>query len=101
MAKIEFENKQALNENPSVPDINKVKDSDLNIIKQVGNQILTTLGLYTDNWIVGDSLHEDEYEIGDIVVYDNRLFENLTGNNTTTTPDQDTTNWQEIYILVD
>ena len=62
--------------------------------------MLKTLGLYTDNWIVGDYLHEDEYESGDIVVYDNRLFENLTGHNTTTTPDQDTTNWQEIYILV-
>lgn len=100
MALINFTDKVALNDNPNVPDINKVKDSDLNIIKQVGNQILTTLGLYTDNWIVGDDLHEDEYAAGDIVVYDNRLFENLTGNNTTTTPDQDTTNWQEIYILV-
>lgn len=95
MAIVDFADKVALNENPGVADINKVKDSDLNLLKQVPNQILTTLGLYTDTWTSSAS-----FSIGDITIYDNRLFENLTGNNTSTTPDQDSTNWSEVSILV-
>lgn len=37
MAQITYANKVALNENPEVADINKVKDSDMNEIKQVVN----------------------------------------------------------------
>lgn len=95
MATINYANKTALYENPAVPNENKVRDADLNIIKQVGNQILTTLGLYTDTWTSSAS-----FSIGDITIYDNRLFENLTGTNTATTPDNDTTNWEEISILI-
>lgn len=97
MAKIEFENKQALNENANIPDINKVKDSDLNEIKNVVNQtILNSLfGVYYDSWQSSET-----YSIGDIVIYDAILYENLTGNNTATTPDQDSTNWQVINILL-
>lgn len=97
MAKIEFENKQALNENANIPDINKVKDSDLNEIKNVVNQtILNSLfGVYYDSWSSSGT-----YSIGDIVIYDAILYENLTGNNTATTPDQDSTNWQVVNILL-
>lgn len=97
MAKIEFENKQALNENANIPDINKVKDSDLNEIKNVVNQtILNNLfGVYFDSWQSSET-----YSIGDIVIYDAILYENLTGTNTETTPDQDSTNWQVINILL-
>lgn len=97
MAKIEFENKQALNENANIPDINKVKDSDLNEIKNVVNQtILNSLfGVYYDSWQSSET-----YSIGDIVIYDAILYENLTGNNTATTPDQDSTNWQVVNILL-
>lgn len=97
MAKIEFENKQALNENANIPDINKVKDSDLNEIKNVINQtILNSLfGVYYDSWSsIGT------FNIGDIVIYDAILYENITGNNTATTPDQDSTNWQVVNILL-
>lgn len=38
MSKITYANKQALNENTSIADINKVKASDLNEIKEVVNQ---------------------------------------------------------------
>lgn len=100
MPKITYTDKSALYENSNIADINKVKDSDMNEIKKVVNVLLATLGIYTDDWISGDPLHEDTYNIGDVVIYDNRLFENITGHNTTTTPDQDTTNWEEISLLV-
>lgn len=95
MAIINFDNKVALNENPNVPDINKCKDTDLNLIKQVGNQTINTLGLYTDNWSSTGT-----YAIGDIIIDDNRYFKNITGTNTATEPKNDTTNWEETTIIL-
>jgi len=95
MAIVNFADKVALNENPNVADINKVKDTDMNMLKDVENQVITSLGLYTDTWTSSAT-----FNIGDITIYDNRLFENLTGTNTATTPDQDTTNWEEISLFV-
>lgn len=37
MSKITYENKEALNQNPNIPDINKVNDTDMNMIKNVVN----------------------------------------------------------------
>lgn len=93
MATINFDNKEAISQYPSIPEKNKVTDANINLIKQVGNQILTTLGVYTDTW-------DDEatYLIDDVVVYDNRYFKNLTGTNTSTPPDEDTTNWLEVSL---
>jgi len=93
MATINYENKEALNVNPTIPNKNKVVDSDMNLIKQVGNQILTTMGVYTDNWTSSAT-----YNVGEIAIYDNRIFKNLTGTNTATTPDEDTTNWEETTL---
>ena len=93
MATINYADKVAINVNPNIPEINKVTDGNMNLIKQVGNQILTTMGVYTDDWNSSTT-----YAIGDIVIYDNRIFRNLTGTNTETTPDQDTTNWEETTI---
>lgn len=93
MATINYENKEAISVNPTIPNKNKVVDSDMNLIKQVGNQILTTMGVYTDDWD-----EEGTYLIDDIVIYDNRIFKNLTGTNTTTPPTEDTTNWLEVSI---
>lgn len=97
MSKITFTDKQALNENANIPDINKVKDSDLNEIKEVVNQtILNKLfGVWINSWQSSET-----YSIGDIVIYDAVLYENTTGNNTATTPDQDSTNWVEISLFV-
>ena len=95
MAIVNFADKVALNENPNVADINKVKDTDMNMLKDVENQVITSLGLYTDTWTSSAT-----FNIGDITIYDNRLFENLTGTNTATTPDQDTTNWEETSLFV-
>lgn len=93
MATINFDNKEAISEYPSIPEKNKVTDANINLIKQVGNQILTTLGVYTDTW--DDTT---TYLIDDVVVYDNRYFKNLTGTNTSTPPDEDTTNWLEVSL---
>lgn len=93
MATINYADKVAINVNPNIPEINKVTDGNMNLIKQVGNQILTTMGVYTDDWNSSST-----YAIGDIVIYDNRIFRNLTGTNTETTPDLDTTNWEETTI---
>lgn len=95
MAIINFTDKVALNDNPNVQDKNKVKDSDLNLIKQVGNQTIKTLGLYTDNWSSSGT-----YNIDDIVINDNRLFKNITGSYTTTEPKNDTLNWEETTIIL-
>ena len=93
MATINYADKVAINVNPNIPEINKVTDGNMNLIKQVGNQILTTMGVYTDDWNSSST-----YAIGDIVIYDNRIFRNLTGTNTETTPDIDTTNWEETTL---
>lgn len=93
MATINYADKVAINVNPNIPEINKVTDGNMNLIKQVGNQILTTMGVYTDDWNSATT-----YAIGEIAIYDNRIFKNLTGTNTATTPVEDTTNWLEVSI---
>lgn len=97
MAKIEFENKEALNVNSNIPNKNKVLDSDMNSIKNVVNQTILNalLGVWVDTWT-----SSGVYNIGDIVIYNAILYENLTGTTTSTTPDQDTTNWQVANIIL-
>ena len=93
MATLNYEDKVAINVNPNIPEKNKVTDGNMNLIKQVGNQILTTMGVYTDNWSSSAT-----YNVDETAIYDNRIFKNLTGTNTATTPDQDTTNWEETTL---
>ena len=93
---ITYADKSAINENPQIPDVNKVKDTDMNEIKNViNNTIIQTLGLTSDTWTSGGN-----YSKGDIVVYNNLLYQNKTGTNTTTNPSVDTTNWEQTTILV-
>ena len=97
MATITYTDKVALNENSSIADINKVTDSDMNSIKNVVNgTIIGGLGLQTDNWISGGT-----YNVGDLVIDDNKLYKNITGTNTNTAPNQDSTNWILIPIITD
>ena len=93
MAIVNYDDKEALYVNASIPNKNKVTADDMNNLKQVGNQILQTLGVFTDDWSSSGT-----YTIGDIVIYDNRVFRNLTGTNTATNPEDDTTNWEETTI---
>lgn len=41
---------------------------------------------------------DKQYQINDFVLYNNSFYKNLTGNNSATTPNVDTTNWQEVSI---
>lgn len=99
MNEITYQNKVALNENPEIADINKVTDDDMNEIKSVVNGNSRTssnnFGLGTDTWTSSYT-----YSIGDIVVYNDNTYKNLTGTNTTTTPDQDSTNWEVMPLIV-
>lgn len=94
---ITYSDKSYIYENSSVANINKVRDVDMNEIKDViNNTIIKTLGLTTQTWSSSDT-----YSIGDIVVYNNLLYQNLTGTNTSTNPTSDSTNWEQTTILVD
>lgn len=71
MARITYTDKEYLNENASVPAINKVQDIDMNEIKSVINDtLLTALGLDTDTFSASTA-----YSSGDLVVYDNKIYE--------------------------
>lgn len=93
---ITYQDKEALNQNPNIADINKVNDSDMNEIKNVVNgTILESLfGVSTNTWI-----SQGAYSVGSIVIYNYKLYKNITGTNTQTTPENDTTNWQETNLL--
>lgn len=99
MNEITYQNKVALNENPEIADINKVTDDDMNEIKSVvnGNSQISSnnFGLGTDTWTSGAT-----YSIGDIAVYNSNTYKNLTGTNTATTPDQDSTNWEVMPLIL-
>lgn len=56
--------------------------------------IMTTLGINATTWVSTNT-----YVEGDSVVYNNKLYKNITGNYTTTNPAEDTTNWQETTLL--
>ena len=58
------------------------------------SSILTTLGINTTTWVSTNT-----YVEGQDVVYNNKLYKNITGNYTTTDPATDTTNWQETTLL--
>lgn len=58
-------------------------------------KVLSAIGIATTTWSSSGT-----YAIDDIVVYNNKLYINLTGTNTATTPDSDSTNWAETSILV-
>lgn len=93
MAIVNFADKEALYENPNIAEKNKITDANINLIKQVSQQTQKTIGVFTDDWTSAST-----YNVGDIAIYDNRVFQNLTGTNTATTPDQDATNWVETTI---
>lgn len=64
-------------------------------LEVLGGDILQILGMKTTTWSSSDT-----YSVGDIVVYNSKLYENLTGANSGV-PSSDTTNWQLTSILVE
>ena len=75
--------------------LNKIEDGIYNNDALI-TKVLEIIGIDADTWVSTDTYNE-----GDIVIYQNRLYINISGNYTTTSPDEDTTNWQETTILVD
>ena len=67
---------------------NKANTSDI-------TNLLSVLGIDTTTWSSSGT-----YAKGDIVVYNNKLYENKTGTNSSIVPSSDTTNWGETSILV-
>lgn len=98
--KITYQDKVDLYEDSNINRINKVVADDMNEIKDVVNgnsQIASNnFGLDTDTWTSSTT-----YSIGDIAVYNENTYKNLTGTNTSTPPDQDSTNWEVMPLIVD
>lgn len=91
---INYENKEQYQSSSTYASKYKCQASDLNNIKSSFNGLLDLLGLTANTWSSTGTYKKDE-----VVVYNNHLFSNLTGNNTTSNPETDTTNWQPETIL--
>lgn len=82
MAKINFVNKVAVNENTNIPDVNKCKASDLNEIKEVVNQNDDNVGnpanLNTTSKNVVGAINELDGKIKKIKLVN--LYENANGS---------------------
>lgn len=94
MALISYTDKVAIEELSGVPDINKVKDTDMNEIKSVVNSMFTLLGLDTDTYSSSST-----YAVGDLVVYDNAIYECTTA--ITTAEAWNSAHWTLVPIFVD
>ena len=90
MAKINFNDKTYLNQNPSIADENKVNDTDLNELKYGTNDILDLLGLSTNTYNSSTN-----YTIGNRVIYNNQIYECIAA----TTGSWDSTKWQLIPLF--
>ena len=90
MGKITFNDKVKINELPDVPDINKVKDVDMNEIKTSVNTIYDALGLGTDTYSTSTS-----YVVGDKVIYDGMIYECTTA----TSGAWNSANWSLVPVV--
>lgn len=73
--------------------LNKIEDGIFNNDAKI-TEVLETIGIDTDTWESSSS-----YELGNVVIYNDKLYKNITGNYTTTNPAEDTTNWQEQPLI--
>lgn len=94
MALIDFEDKVQTIDQPSIPRRGKLTYQDANMIKQVVNGLYTALGLDVDTY---DSA--STYAVGDMVVYDNKIYECKTV--ITTAENWNASKWQLVPIFVD
>lgn len=99
ISQITYTNKEVLNENASIPDINKVKADDMNEIKSVVNGNATEQT--TTNHSIGldrDTYNQlSTYALGAIVLHENKIWECTT---TVEDPELwDPAKWTEIPLL--
>lgn len=80
MAKITYDNKVSLNPQPSIADINKVTDADMNEIKASVNDNCTysTNEICVGEWIDGKPLYRKVYNLTSITSSNTDLFD-ITG----------------------
>lgn len=101
MAKINFVNKVAVNENTNIPDVNKCKASDLNEIKEVVNQNNENVGnpanLSTTSKNVVGAINELDGKIKKIKLVN--LYENANGSYSDITLSEKITNYD--YLIID
>lgn len=101
MAKINFVNKVAVNENTNIPDVNKCKASDLNEIKEVVNQNDDNVGnpanLNTTSKNVVGAINELDGKIKKIKLVN--LYENANGSYSDITLSEKITNYD--YLIID
>ncbi len=101
MAKINFTNKVAVNENTSIPDVNKCKASDLNEIKEVVNQNDDNVGnptnLNTTSKNVVGAINELDGKIKKIKLVN--LYENANGSYSDITLSDSQSNYD--YFIID
>lgn len=77
--------------NDTAPAINA---TNLNNIETGIGDTYNVLGMNSNSWSASYT-----YNAGETALYNNKLYKNLTGTNTSTAPSSDTTNWLEISIL--
>lgn len=90
MAKINFNDKTYLNQNPSIADENKVNDTDINELKNGVNDILQLMGLLTDTYSTSTS-----YVSGDRVIHNNQIYECISS----TSGAWDSTKWSLVPLF--
>lgn len=91
MAKILYENKVALDDDPDIAEINKVTAENMNALKSGTNDLLTALGL-ADSWVAGTS-----YAVGNQVIHNGIIYECTTANSDTTF---NQSHWNVLSLLV-
>ena len=77
--------------NDTAPAINA---TNLNNIENGIAALFGILGIAANTWSSSST-----YSIGESVLYNNKIYKNITGSYTTTNPASDTTNWQETTLL--
>jgi hypothetical protein len=92
MAKIMFNDKTYLNEEPNIADENKVKDTDMNELKYGTNDILGLLGVSVNNYV-----ENQNYVVDDRVVYNNQIYDCIGA----TTGTWDNTKWELVPLFVE
>ena len=90
MAKITYANKEFINENASIPAINKVQDTDLNEIKTVVN------GLVSDTYSTDT---EQSYSCNYINSRISTLYTNNSGSNTDITLNDSVSNYSYLEVF--
>ena len=76
MAQITYADKVALNVNAGVADINKVNDTDMNEIKTVVNNTVSSIGTGNDTFSSSTA-----YSSGDLVIYQNQVYKFTASHN--------------------